>query len=188
MNRGTAVLRRLAVALVVVAAGCDDGPNAERLAKMAEHSTKEQAEQNKRVTKAHASLTEGSKQLVEADANARRDLVRLQDNLRQDQADIGLQRNSLETERKAIALERRQDSQTSSSLITLGILLACLAPLVLAGITLALLSRSSTQAEVGEVLIEELGWALGQDAPEAPDRLPGHRPDSGRLPSPDERR
>lgn len=182
MNRRTFVLR-LAFVAVVVAAGCDS----ERLARMAEQSTREQSAQNQRVTQAHGSLTEGSRQLVEADADARRDLVQLQDKLRQDQADIGHQRDALEAERKSIASDRRQDSQCSSSLATLGILLACLAPLVLAGMALATLNRSSTQ-EVSEVLVHELAQALEEDAGQGypPDRLPS--PASPRLRPPAERR
>jgi hypothetical protein len=71
---------------LVVAAGCGDAEPDERLAKMAEQTTREQSLQNQRVSQAHASLVEGSKQLVDADANARRDLAQLQENLRQDQA------------------------------------------------------------------------------------------------------
>jgi hypothetical protein len=91
--------------------------------------------------------------LVEADANARRELAQLQDKLRQDQADIGTQRDALELQRQTLASERKQDLLCTSSLLTLGILLACLAPLVLAGMALATLNRCSTQPEVSEVLV-----------------------------------
>lgn len=180
MNRRTIVLNLAVVA--VVAAGCGDGQHAERLAQMAEQSTREQSAQNQRVSQAQASLTEGSQRLVEADAYARRELAQLQDKLRQDQADVGQQRDALEAERKTIASERRQDSMCSSSLVTLGILLACLAPLVLAGIALATLSRSSTQQEVSEVLVQELAQALDHERV----RLPGRRPGARRLPAPHE--
>jgi septal ring factor EnvC (AmiA/AmiB activator) len=113
MNRRTIVLRlAVAVAVAVVAAGCDS----ERLARMAEQSTREQSAQNQRLSQAHGSLTEGSRQLVEADAHARRDLAQRQDELRQDQAQVNKQRDALEAERKTIALERRQDSWCSSNL------------------------------------------------------------------------
>jgi hypothetical protein len=46
-----------------------------------------------------------------------------------------------------IALERRQESVISSSLLTLGILLACLAPLVMAGFALVMLNRTPTSEE-----------------------------------------
>jgi TolA-binding protein len=180
MNRRTFVLR-LAI-VVVVAAGCDS----ERLARMAEQSTREQSAQNQRVSQAHASLAEGSKQLVEADANARRDLAQLQDKLREDQSQVNEQRDALEAERKSIASERRQDSQCSSALATLGILLACLAPLVLAGIALAVLHRGSGQQEVDEVLVHELAQTLSvDDAERERDRLA--MPVSPRLPPPSQR-
>jgi hypothetical protein len=172
---------------IVVAAGCGDDGQSERLAQMAEHSTAEQSAQNQRVTQAHAELAEGSKRLVDADAQARRDLAQLQDKLRQDQADLGQQRDALETERKTIAQERRQESAVGSSLLAFGILLACLAPLVLAGMAMANSQSASTQDEVGEVLIEELSERWQGERDEAASRLPQSRGDSLRLPSPPQR-
>jgi hypothetical protein len=186
MNRRTIVLR-LTVAAVLAAAGCDDQGHGERLAHMAEQSTREQSIQNQRVSQAHASLAEGSKQLVNADADARRDLAQLQDKLRHDQANVGQQRDALEAERKSIAAERMQDSRCSSSLLTFGILLACLAPLVLAGIALVALNRGATQQEVSEVLVEELAQALDQKATDASIGLSVSQAESRRLPSPEQR-
>jgi len=176
-----------ATAVVALAAGggCTD-PD-QRLAKMAEQVTHEQAQQNQRVSEAHSAVADGSRRLVQADAQARRELAQLQDKLREDQAHVGQQRDALEQERKSIAQERRQESLMGASLLTLGILLACLAPLVLAGISLLGLYRGSTQEEVGDVLVEELAQALGEDATSA-GRLPPSEPSSPRLPAPPEPR
>ena len=183
MNRRTFVLP-LALLAAVVAAGCDS----ERLARMAEQSTKEQSAQNQRVSQAHGSLTEGSRQLVEADAQARRELVKLQDKVRDDQALVNEQRDALDAERKAMAAERRNDTLCSSSLVTFGILLACLAPLILAGIALATLNRGSSQQEVSDVLCQELAQALVEDAGQDGriDRLAS--PASRHLPPPTDQR
>jgi hypothetical protein len=175
------------VAVLAVATGCGDGGQAERLAQMAEQSTFEQSAQNQRVTQAHAELAEGSKRLVDADAQARRDLAQLQDKLRQDQADLGQQRDALESERKNIALERRQESAVGSSLLAFGILLACLAPLVLAGMAMANSQSTSTQDEEGEVLIEELSQSWQDESAPAASHLFETGRQSLRLPSPPRR-
>lgn len=177
------IVRGLAVAIVVVA-GCGDGGQAERLARMAEQSTMQQSAQNQRITQAHTELAEGSKRLVDADAQARRELAQLQDHLREDQAELGVQRDALEMDRKSIALERRQESAVGSSLLAFGILLACLAPLVLAGISMAISHRTSTQDEVGEVIIQELSQTWQHESGEPTTRLSSGRPHSVRLPSP----
>lgn len=181
------IVHGLAVVLAV-AAGCGDSGQGERLARMAEQSTHEQSAQNQRVTQAHAELAEGSKRLVDADAQARRDFAQLQDKLRQDQANLGEQRNAMEAERKTIAMERRQASAAGSSVVALAILLACLAPLVLAGMALTASHRSSTQDEVSEVLIEELSQALDGEPTEAANRLSSDQRHSLRLPPPSSRR
>jgi small-conductance mechanosensitive channel len=181
------IVRGLVVVLAV-AAGCGDSGQGERLARMAEQSTHEQSAQNQRVTHAHAELAEGSKRLVDADAQARRELAQLHDKLRQDQANLGEQRNALEAERKTIATERRQDAAVGSSVVAFAILLACLAPLVLAGMALAASHRSSTQDEVSEVLIEELSQALDGEHSDAANRLPSDQRHSMRLPPPAPRR
>lgn len=90
----------------------------------------------------------------------RRRLIDLQHSLRQDQAEIGQHRDALEAERKAIASERRTDSAIGSGLVILGLILACLSPLVLAGISLLGLWREPTREEEGQVLVEELVHTL----------------------------
>jgi len=177
----------VAAAVIALAAGggCTD-PD-ERLGRMAEQVTHEQSQQNQRVSEAHSAVADGSRRLVEADAQARRDLAQLQDKLREEQAHVGEQRDALERERKTIAQERRQESLLSASVLTLGILLACFAPLILAGISLLGLYRSSTQEEVGDVLVEELVQALAEDTTSA-GRLAPSEPSSPRLPAPPEPR
>jgi hypothetical protein len=181
------IVHGLVVALAV-AAGCGEGGQGERLARMAEQSTYEQSAQNQRVTQAHAELAEGSKRLVDADAQARREFAQLQEKLRQDQANLGEQRTALEAERKTIATERRQDSAVGSSVVAFAILLACLAPLVLAGMALAASQRSSTQDEVGEVLIEELSQTWDGLPSDPANRLSRDQSHSPRLPPPSSRR
>jgi hypothetical protein len=140
--------------LVASLAGCGDADS--RLSELATQVTHEQAEQNLRVSEGSKAVAQGSRDLVEADAKARRELIDFQQSLRQDQAVIGQQRDALEVERKAIADQRRSESSITTGAVILGLLFACLAPLILAGISLLGLWRDTTREEEGEVLVEEL--------------------------------
>lgn len=160
-------MKHLGIVIGVTAgilAGCS---NEGRLADLAEQVTHEQAAQNERMAESTQTIAQGSQQLVAADAQARGDLIDLQHALRQDQAEIAKQRDVLEVERGEIAQERLTDSQVGGGLIALGLLLAALAPLVLAGISLLGLWRDPTREEEGQILIEELSKGfLADGAPE----------------------
>jgi hypothetical protein len=156
----------------------------QQIAEMTERLITEQSHQNQLVSEAHGNLAEGSKLLVEADANARRELAQIQGKVREDLAVIAQRQDILEAERKAIAMERRQESLVTSSLLTFGILLACLAPLVLAGFALLTLNRTPVDDEQAEILLTELAQVLSESSPI---NLPPAG-DSLHLPPPAERR
>ena len=167
-------MKRL-LALAVVAAlaelpGCDNPDG--RVADMAQQMTHEQAQQNQRVAEGSRAVAEGSKQLLEHDAKARRDLVQLQQDLRQDQTEVGKQRDRLEEERQLIAGQRVQESRTAALCVGFAVILVCLAPLVLAGMSLLGLWKSPTCEEEREVRVEELTVWLGQEAPQDTAALP----------------
>jgi len=160
------------VALVVSLVGCRD-PDPQ-LGQLASQVTHEQAQQNQRIAEGSRAIAQGSQELVTADAQARRDLIELQQGLRHDQTDVARQRDALEAERQAVARERRTDSTIRSGLVLFGLILACLAPLVLAGFSLLGLWREPTREEEGQILVEQLAQVL-IDTP--PTQLP-----AGRLP------
>jgi TolA-binding protein len=156
------VLAVVVVALAVLTGcGSPDG----RMADLAEQVTHEQSEQNQRMVEGSKAVAEGSQQLVAHDAKARREIVQLQQDLRQDQTEVARQRDQLEEERKTIAGQRIQESKTGALFVGLAIILACLAPLVLAGMSLLGLWKSPTHDEEREVLVEELTSWLGQEVP-----------------------
>ena len=168
-------MKRLLVLAVVAAAlavlpGCNEPDG--RVADMAQQMTREQGQQNQRVAEGSRAVAEGSKELVAADAQARRELVGLQQDLRKDQADIGKQRDHLEEERIVIAGQRVQESRAGALCAGFAIILVCLAPLVLAGMSLIGLWKSPTREEEREILVEELTAWLGQSAPQEPVSLP----------------
>jgi hypothetical protein len=166
--------------LALAVEGCHDPDH--RLADLASQATHDQAEQNKRVAEGTKAIAEGSKGLVEADAEARRELIELQHLLRQDQAEVGRHRDVLEAERKAINGQRRTESQIASGLVILGVVLACLSPLILAGFCLLGLWREPSREEEGEVLLDALVNMASLPASETPSLPPPHPRPPG-LPS-----
>ncbi len=143
----------LAVILVV---GCSKPPD-ERLVEMAREHTARQAEQNRQMVELQKEVAEGSRRLVEADAEARSELVLLQHDLQADQHEIGRQRDLLEQERKQIARQRYRDQAIAAVLSTIGLLLVCGLPLLLCVYVLRAVRTSETpDAVLTEMLVDEL--------------------------------
>jgi len=124
---GLPVAALIALAIISLV-GCDED---ERLARLSEKAADRQASQNQEMTKLNREVAEGTKRLVKADAESRKELVSLQRDLQAEQSEIGHQRDQLETERKQIAQQRRRDPIIANAITGLGVLLACLAPLLL---------------------------------------------------------
>lgn len=164
----------------LVLAGCNS-PD-QRLEQFARHSLDEQADQNRRMSDAARTVAEGSKELVQSEGKARQELIALQQDLRQDQASVARQRDVLEADRKAIHSERQRESIWGGLVLGCGILLACLAPLLLAALALRQLSQPTSPEEVTEVLAAELTKLLSQppkpNPPEAAKPLLGPCTDS----------
>ncbi len=160
------VLLVLVAAVLAAVPGCAEPDD--RVADMAQQVTHEQAEQNQLIAEGSRAVAQGSQLLVEHDAKAHRELVQLQQDLRQDQTDISKQRDSLEVERKAIAGQRGRESQLGALCVGLAMLLVCLAPLVLAGMSLLGLWSAPTQEEERGVLVEEMSLWLEQEMPHVP--------------------
>lgn len=135
--------------------GCNQNENA-RLAQMAETNLQRQAEQNRRMADLQEEVAEGSRRLIEADAEARREIISAQQQLQAEQAQIGQQRDALEQERRKIALERHRDPIIAAAITGTGLLLACLLPLVLCWYLLRQPTEPADDAVVAEVLLADL--------------------------------
>lgn len=148
--------RILPTLLICLIVGC--GSNDERLAKMAQDHNAQQAAQNQRMAELQKSVADGTKRLVEAEAESREKLLAMQDNLRADQASIGQQRDRLETDRREIAAQRGRDPIIAASIVQVGLWLACLLPLVLAGYLVYAMRHTAGQddAFVTEFLVTDL--------------------------------
>lgn len=142
--------------LLLMLTGCGSSTD-DRLVKMAQEQVARQAEQSRQAAELHKQLVEGSRQLVQAEAKAREELTTLQHDLRADQAEVGRQRDQLETERRQIADQRHRDPIIAAAIMDLGLVLACLLPLGVAVYVLWVVGHSRQSGDaVTELLVEEL--------------------------------
>jgi hypothetical protein len=107
-------------------------------------------------------VAEGSRRLVEAEAQARAEMAALQRDLQQSQSEIGRQRDQLETDRRQIAVERYWDAILGNSVTAAAGLIACVLPLLLCWV---LLRRPNQDCEANEALAEFLVQELASDHP-----------------------
>ena len=145
----------IVVMLMLTAIGCDEEEN-KRLAEMAERHLERQAEQNRQVTELQREVAEGSRRLVEADAQARQEMVTLQREVQAERNEVGRQRDLLEGERRILAAKRRLDPIVAAAITNIGLLLACLLPLVLCWYLLQRRVEPADDQAVAEVLLEDL--------------------------------
>ena len=121
----------IVVMLMLTAIGCDEEEN-KRLAEMAERHRERQAEQSRQVTELQREVAEGSRRLVEADAQARQEMVTLQREVQAERTEVGRQRDLLEGDRRDLAAKRRLDPIIAAAITNIGLLLACLLPRAIA--------------------------------------------------------
>ena len=164
-------LRRVAMCLALlmlgVVGGCGSSPD-ERLADFAERTMSEQIKQNDRmadqsqavVAESHQ-LAETAKELVEHDAEARRELIAAQQELTSQlngqQSAIYTGHEQLEHDRREIAEQRHRDPIIAAVIQDFGLFIACLLPLVVAVFVIRQMqSQEPDHAAVAELLVLEL--------------------------------
>jgi len=138
--------------------GCDKD---ETLAEFAQQAAGEQARQNERmaaqteavVAESHE-LAEAARQLVEQDAQARRELIAAEERMAER---MTVERTQLDHERREIARQRHRDPIVAEAVRASGVLLACVAPLVIALLVLrSMSSQEPDHAAVAELLVQEV--------------------------------
>lgn len=149
------ILMPIVAALMLTVIGCDEEEN-KRLAEMAERHLERQVEQSRQVTELQREVAEGSRRLVEADAQARQEMVALQREVQAERTEVGRQRDVLEGERRDLAAKRRLDPIIAAAITNIGLLLACLLPLVLCWYLLQRRVEPADDRAVAEVLLEDL--------------------------------
>ncbi len=138
---------------ITVLTGCDKD---QRLADLAREGADRQAAQNLRMAENSGQVAAAAKAVVEADAQARKDFAAMQQNLQTQQAEVGRQRDQLESERREAARHRQWDPVIAAAITDVGVVLACLLPLVLCWYLLRSLHRESNDPVLTEILIEEI--------------------------------
>lgn len=127
-------------------------------------------DERQKASRAQAEVAETSRQLVQADAKARGEIVALQRDLQQGQAELGRQRDQLENDRRQYADQRNRDPIVANVILDVGMIVACLLPLILCIVLVhALRDRTQADSTLTEILVEEI-------ASDQPMLLPGMRP------------
>jgi len=149
------LLGTLGCLLWLAVAGCET--ESDRVAAVAREAAERQAEQSKQMAELQSQVAEAHKRLVEGEAKARTELVALQRDLQEAQAEIGRQRDVLEEERRQWAGQRGRDPILAAAITSVGVVLACLLPLLLCiYVVRALRDEATNDAAVAELLVEEL--------------------------------
>src|SRR5262245_29288552 len=169
----------VAVAILVLITGCGDPPD-KRLLDLAQQSLAQQARQSEQLAQQSRQVTEAARQLVAADAQARQELVagmtQLQQQIQTQRSEFDRQRDTLERERRELAAQRGRDPILANAIGAIGVTMACLLPLLLAGYALYTVNRPSPEADaeaVSEILIGEIVSPVPQllPGPTAPPQL-----------------
>jgi hypothetical protein len=154
------MLMMAVVAGLLLVAGCGSSSD-ERLVVMAQKNIAEQARQNERMAAQSIQIAEASKRLVEADSQARQEMLQaqaaLQEEIQVARNNVDRQRDLLESERREISDRRYRDPIVAESIGAVGLTIACLLPLLLAGYIVHCLRRNTDSDEVlSELLVREL--------------------------------
>ena len=164
------IAKSLALALALAMVGCGESPDMrdQRLAEFARQSMAEQqkqnaliADQSKAVVDESYQLAQAAKDLVNLDAQARRELLAAQSDLSsqlaQQQSVVDAKRDELEKERREIAGRRNRDPIIASAIQYTGLILGCLAPLAICAFVIRQMqAQEPDHAAVADLLIQEL--------------------------------
>ena len=97
-----------------------------------------------------------SREFVQIQADQNRRLVELQNQVHAQHAEIGRQRDALEKERRELAAQRHRDPVIAESIFSIGTLLACLCPILLAWVLLKRADPGTDPEVIAETLIRDV--------------------------------
>jgi hypothetical protein len=139
--------------LLTIMTGCSD----ERVATVATQAADRQAEQNDTMAKLQQDVTVGTRKLVEADANARHDIVAVHHDLQAERSRLDTSWTALEDERRQLDRERQTESVLVPAVEVLG---GVALVTVLFGfcwyVLIRLRADTTTDAELNALLVHEL--------------------------------
>ncbi len=134
--------------MILIAIGCSSDENS-KLAQMAADYADRQTTQSQRVLEIQKELATGSRNLVEADALARKEMAVIQRAFQTERLQLAQSYDQLELERRSIAAERNRAPIVAASITNIGMIFVCLLPLLLC---LMLIYRKSVDDEQGLII------------------------------------
>jgi len=158
--------RLTCILALLIASGCDSRDK--RLVELAERSAERQKAQNeviawqsKAVTLENQRIAEAARELVAKDAEARQQMIQAQrelhTELQTERSSLDRQKEAMEQERRDIAERRGRDPIVAEAVRSMGTLLVCLVPLIVAAYALSRLDRGPGDGQqLSELLIHEL--------------------------------
>ena len=160
---------------LLIGVSCSSDENA-RVAELATQQLERQADQNRRMSELQQEVASGSRELVEADAQARREMTTLQREIQTERSEIGHQRDQLEAERREIADSRNRDPIIAAAITRVAFVVVSLLPLFICWLLLQQKVEPADKNEITELLLDELVSAEPRLVPSATSK-----PDKRRL-------
>jgi hypothetical protein len=149
LNRKTWIL---SITLFAATHGCDD-----KATQIAREAADRQAQQNTEMAQLNKEVASGSHQLVEADAQARKEIVGVHHDLQAERARLDTSLSELESERREIAGQRRTESMLVSLTSVIGGVSLVVTLLGFCWYALVAARRDDgTDAQLNELLIREI--------------------------------
>ena len=161
--------------ILLIGVSCSPDENS-RVAELATQQLERQADQNRRMSELQQEVASGSRELVEADANARQEMVTLQREMQTERNEIGHQRDQLEAERREIVDSRNRDPIIAAAITRVAFVVVSLLPLLICWLLLQQKVEPADKNEITELLLEDLDSAEPRLMPSATSK-----PDKRRL-------
>ena len=141
--------------ILLIGVSCSPDENS-RVAELATQQLERQADQNRRMSELQQEVASGSRDLVEADANARQEMVTLQREMQTERNEIGHQRDQLEAERREIADRRNRDPIIAAAITRVAFVVVSLLPLLICWLLLQQKVEPADKNEITELLLDDL--------------------------------
>ncbi len=148
-------LRITLTLILLTGASCSSDENS-RVAELATQQLERQSDQNRRMAELQQEVASGSRELVEADARSRQEMVTLQREIQAEQNEIGHQRDQLEAERREIADRRNRDPIIAAAITRVAMVVVSLLPLLICWLLLRQKIEPADENQITELLLEDL--------------------------------
>jgi hypothetical protein len=137
--------------------GCGEKDHHKQVAEVATQAAERQAQQNTEMARLNREVAEGTRRMVEADAEARKEVIVVHQEIQAERATLNQGFEKLEVERKEIAQQRRTESTLVPALKTIGGAVVAIAVVVFCLLLLfGLRKADASDAELNELLIHDL--------------------------------